>query len=182
MAQDARQQRQGICALVAANWQRSVVNPQGCPDYGAGQRRRRLLLSLLSLPLLAVRSSRAQVASYKPVASLAELTAPWSAVKFTLPDADGDPLPCIVVRLPDGGWYASSLICTHNKCDIIYVPDPANARNSFDVDVTTPVLACPCHFSVYDLVRHGQVIKGPAPSPPLQLKVEVRDNNVFISR
>jgi arsenite oxidase small subunit len=158
------------------------VNSKGCLDCAAGQHRRGLVLGLLSLPLLAVRSAKVQAAPDKPIASLADLAEPWSAVKFSLPDTDGDQLPCIVIRLPGGGWYASSLICTHNKCEIIYVRDPNNARNSFDVDVTTPVLACPCHFSVYDLVRHGQVIKGPAPGPPLQLKVEVRDNNVFISR
>ena len=158
------------------------MNALGCPDCAAGQHRRRLVLSLLALPLLAVRSSGVQAAPDKPVASLAELTEPWSAARFSLPDTDGDQLPCIVVRLPDGGWYASSLICTHNKCDIIYVRDPVNARNSFDVDVTTPVLACPCHFSVFDPTRHGQVLKGPASNPLLQLKVEVRDGMVFVSR
>jgi hypothetical protein len=35
---------------------------------------------------------------------------------------------------------------------------------------------------VFDLPRQGQVIKGPAPNAPLQLKVDVRDNNVFVSR
>jgi arsenite oxidase small subunit len=154
------------------------VSDEGC--CAAGQHRRGLVLGLLSLPLLAVRPSQGQAAPDKPVASLAELAEPWSAVRFTLPDADGDQMPCIVVRLPGGGWYASSLICTHNKCDIIYVRDPASARNSFDVDVDTPVLACPCHFSVFDLPRQGQVIKGPAPSPPLQLTVEVRDDKVFV--
>ena len=158
------------------------MDGKGCPDCAAGQHRRRLVLGLLSLPLLAVGSSDAQAAPDKPVARLAELTEPWSAAKFTLPDVDGDQLPCIVIRLPGGGWYASSLICPHNKCDLLYVRDPSNARNSFDVDVSTPVLACPCHFSVFDLPEHGRVIKGPAPSPPLQLKVEVRDDNVFVSR
>jgi arsenite oxidase small subunit len=140
------------------------------------------VLGLVALPLLTVRSSKAQAAPDNPVASLAELAEPWSAVKFTLPDADGDQEPCIVIRLPGGGWYASSLICTHNKCEIIYVQDPRNARNSFDVDVVTPVLACPCHFSVFDPVRHGQVLKGPASIALVQLKLEVRDGKVFISR
>jgi arsenite oxidase small subunit len=139
-------------------------------------------LGLVALPLLAVRPSKGQAAPDDPVASLAELTAPWSAVTFTLPDADGDQAPCIVIRLPDGGWYASSLICPHNKCEIMYVRDAVNARNSFDVDVATPVLACPCHFSVFDPARQGQVIKGPAATPPLQLKVELRDGSVLVSR
>jgi arsenite oxidase small subunit len=157
------------------------VTSEGCADCAAGQHRRRVVLGLLSLPLLAAQSARALAVPDMPVASLAELAEPWSAVKFTLPDVDGDPLPCIVIRLPGGGWYASSLICPHNKCEIIYMSDPASARDTFDVDVRTPVLACPCHFSVFDPPRQGQVIKGPAPNPPLQLKVDVRDNNVFVS-
>jgi arsenite oxidase small subunit len=151
-----------------------------CPGCPAGQTRRRILAGLLSLPLFATRRSPAAAASNKPVANLADLAEPWSAVKFTLPDADGDQQPCTVIRLPGGGWYASSLICSHNKCELTYVKDPKIARNTFDVDVSTPVLACPCHFSVFDLLRHGQVIAGPAPGPPLQLAVEVRDTNVFV--
>jgi Rieske Fe-S protein len=158
-----------------------VVTAVVCPTCTAASQRRQFLLGVLSLPLLAVRPSEAVAAPDTPVASLAELAEPWSAVKFTLAD-DGDQQPCIVVRLPGGGWYASSLICPHNKCEIMYVADPSIARSAFDVDVTTPVLGCPCHFSVFDVPRHGQVIAGPAPNPPLQLKVEVRDNNVFVMR
>lgn len=158
------------------------MTSEACQSCTAGQHRRRVVLGLLSLPLLAAQAAKTLAAPDKPVASLAELAEPWSAVKFTLPEADGDLLPCIVIRLPGGGWYASSLICPHNKCEIIYMIDPASARATFDVDVKTPVLACPCHFSVFDLPRQGQVIAGPAPSPPLQLTVEVRDNNVFVSR
>lgn len=157
------------------------MNAKDCPACAAQQHRRGVVLGFLSLPLLAVQPSKTLAAADKPVARLAELAEPWSAVKFTLLDTDGDRLPCIIIRLPGGGWYASSLICPHNKCEIAYVSDPTDARNTFDVDVSTPVLACPCHFSVFDVPQHGRVIAGPAPNPPLQLKVEVRDNNVFVS-
>jgi arsenite oxidase small subunit len=155
------------------------VNTKGCVSR---PHRRRVVSGLLSLPLLTVRSAVTLADPDQPVASLAALAQPWSAVKFTLPDSDGDPLPCIVIRLPDGGWYASSLICPHNKCEILYMTDPASVRDTFDVDVKTPVLACPCHFSVFDLPQQGKVIAGPAPTPPLQLKVEVRDDKVFVRR
>jgi arsenite oxidase small subunit len=146
---------------------------------GCEQQRRQLMLGLLSLPLLAVSSARVLAAADEPVARVADLSEPWSAVTFNLRDQDGDPLPCIIVRLPAGGWYASSLICPHNKCDIQYMRDPASVRSAFDVDVSTPVLGCPCHFSVFELARQGQVVAGPAPSPPQQLKLEIRDGNVF---
>ena len=140
------------------------------------------MLGLLALPLLVVRSSPLRAAPDKPVVTVAELMAPWSAVKFIMPDVDGDDQPSIVIRLPGGGFYASSLICPHNKCEIMFVSDPAIARDSFDLDVSAPVLACPCHFSAFDPARDGKVIAGPAPNPPLQFKVEVRDGAVFVIR
>ncbi|HEX9464543.1 MAG TPA: Rieske (2Fe-2S) protein [Alphaproteobacteria bacterium] len=156
------------------------MSGKGCRSCPSGRLRRRLLLGLVSLPVLA-RSPRPAAASDTASVDLAELATPWSAVKFSL-DVDGDEQPGIVLRLPDGGWYASSLVCPHAKCTILYMRDPAAASNTFDVDVKTPVLGCPCHFSVFDPARHGEVIKGPAPSPPLQLRVETQDNKVLIKR
>jgi arsenite oxidase small subunit len=141
-----------------------------------------MVLGLLSVPLAIVQTSVARAAPDQPVAHLSDLTQPWSAVKFTLPDADGSDMPCIVVRLHGDKYYASSLICPHNKCTIMYVPDVNMARDSFNVETSTPVLACPCHFSVFDPAQNGRVIGGPAPNPPLQLRVEVRGNDVFVNR
>ena len=144
--------------------------------------RRRIVLGLVGIPLAIARASAARAAPDQVVAHLSDLAQPWSAVKFTLPDGDGSDMPCIIVRLPGDKWYASSLICPHNKCTVMYVPDVNMARDSFNVETSTPVLACPCHFSVFDPAQSGQVIGGPAPNPPLQLRVEVRGNDVFVSR
>jgi arsenite oxidase small subunit len=157
------------------------VNPRDCSPC-TDESRRRMVVGLLSIPLAIVQTSAARAAPGQPVAHLSDMAQPWSAVKFTLPDADGSDMPCIVVRLPGDKWYASSLICPHNKCTIMYVPDVNMARDSFNVETITPVLACPCHFSVFDPAQNGRVIGGPAPNPPLQLRVEVRGNDVFVSR
>ena len=58
--------------------------------------------------------------------------------------------PVSLSAYPENKWYASSLICPHNKCTVMYVPDVNMARDSFNVETSTPVLACPCHFSVFD--------------------------------
>lgn len=150
----------------------------GCTD----ESRRQAMLGFVSVALAIVPISAACAAPDRLVAHLSDLAQPWSAVKFTLPDADGGEMPCIVVRLPGNKWYASSLICPHNKCTVMYVTDVDMARDSFNVETTTPVLACPCHFSVFDLAQGGRVIGGPAPNPPLQLQVEVRGDGVFVSR
>jgi arsenite oxidase small subunit len=140
------------------------------------------MLGLVCIPLVMTQNSVARASTDQIVAHLSDLAQPWSAVKFTLPDADGSDMPCIVVRLPGDKWYASSLICPHNKCTVMYVPDVNMARDSFNVETSTPVLACPCHFSVFDPAQSGRVIGGPAPNPPLQLRVEVRGDDVFVSR
>jgi arsenite oxidase small subunit len=156
------------------------VNSRDCSRC-TDESRRRMVLGLLSVPLAIVQTSAARAAPDQPVAHLSDLAQPWSAVKFTLPDADGSDMPCIVVRLPGDKWYASSLICPHNKCTIMYVPDVNMARDSFNVETSTPVLACPCHFSVFDPAQNGRVIGGPAPNPPLQLRIEVRGNDIFVN-
>jgi Rieske Fe-S protein len=35
---------------------------------------------------------------------------------------------------------------------------------------------------MFDPMRNGRVIGGPAPNPLLQLRVEVRGNDIFVSR
>jgi Rieske Fe-S protein len=144
--------------------------------------RRRLVLGLLSLPIAIAQGSAAHADAKTPVANLADLAQPWSSVKFTLQDDDASEIPCIVIRLPGDAWYASSLICPHNKCTVMYVTDLDMARDSFNLETKAPVLACPCHFSVFDVTEGGRVIAGPAPRPPLQLHVTVQGNDVFVSR
>jgi arsenite oxidase small subunit len=154
----------------------------GDPSGGTDEFRRRMVMGLVAVPLAIARASEARAAPDQPVAHLSELAQPWSAVKFNLPDVDGGEMPCIVIRLPGDKWYASSLICSHNKCTVMYVLDVNMVRDSFNVDSSTPVLACPCHFSVFDPAQDGRVLGGPAPNPPLQLRVAVRGNDLFVSR
>ena len=154
----------------------------GDPASCSHKSRRRIVLGLVGIPLVVTQISTVRASTDQPVAHLSDLSKPWSAVKFTLPDTDGSDMPCIVIRLPGDKWYASTLICPHNKCTIMFVSDLDMARDSFNVETSTPVLACPCHFSVFDPAQNGRVIGGPAPNPPLQLRVELRGNDVFVSR
>jgi Rieske Fe-S protein len=144
--------------------------------------RRALIMGLAALPMAAAVPRAARGAGpVLAVVDQARLAAPWSSAEFSF-DLDGDRLPGIVIRLPDGRWYASSLICSHMKCVVRYFADVAMARDTFDVAVNNPVLGCPCHFSVYDVANGGKVIGGPAPGPLLQLAVEARDGKLYITR
>jgi arsenite oxidase small subunit len=146
------------------------------------QDRRRLLLGMASLPALAA-TSRATAADAQPLAVVDQkaLAEPWVAAEFSF-ELDGERVPGIVVKLPGERWYASSLICPHAKCVAKYFRDVTVAQDTFDVAAKNPVLGCPCHFSVFDVADGGKVIAGPAPNPPQQFRVEVRDGKVLVSK
>jgi arsenite oxidase small subunit len=150
------------------------------PERSNPLERRQLLFNLLSVATLAaVPRARAAEGSKLPVAGQRDLAEPWTAVEFAF-DTEGERVPGIVIKLPDERWYASSLICPHAMCVVRYFSDAAVARDTFDVTTNTPVLGCPCHFSVFDIANGGKVLAGPATAPPLQLNVEARDGKIFI--
>jgi ubiquinol-cytochrome c reductase iron-sulfur subunit len=86
--------------------------------------------------------------------------------------------PVVVVRvdpatlqLPAGraGWapeglVAYSKICTHAGCAIALFRSP-----KFEPVQQRPALACPCHYSAFDVRRGAKVIEGPAGRPLPQL-------------
>jgi arsenite oxidase small subunit len=153
-----------------------------CLEAQIQPERRRLILGLVSLPMLgAVSRATAAEESKVEVADEKAFAEPWAAVEFTF-ELEGERVPGIIIKLPGGRWYASSLICPHAKCVTRYFSDVTVARDTFDVAAKNPVLGCPCHFSVFDVANGGKVISGPAPNAPLQLTVEARDGKVFVSR
>ena len=138
--------------------------------------RRKLLAGLAALPLLSW-DTRANALVTVRIDGLGQ---PWSAAEFEF-EAVGDRQPGILVRLPQDRWYASSLLCSHNNCKLMFVQDLAMARDSFSVKAANPVLGCPCHFSVFDIAQGGKVMSGPAPKPPLQLTVRVAGETALLS-
>jgi hypothetical protein len=143
----------GVVSLV------TLRDRAGC----AHESRRRVVLRLVGISVSAAGISTARAAPDQPVAHLSDFAEPWSAVKFTLPDADGGDMPCIVIRLPGDKWYALSLICPHNKCTIMYVPDVDMARDSFNVETSTTHVGLPVPLQYP--AQGGRVIGGPAPNP-----------------
>ncbi len=47
-------------------------------------------------------------------------------------------------------------------------------------DKTKKIFACPCHHGEFD-VKTGRVLAGPPPRPLDELKVEVRDDAVWVN-
>lgn len=77
------------------------------------------------------------------------------AVSFSYPDASS---PCALIKTgapteggvgPNGDIVAYSTLCTHMGCPV-----------SYDRDART--FKCPCHFSVFDPEKSGQMVCGQA--------------------
>ncbi len=77
------------------------------------------------------------------------------AVNFNYPD---DNSPCIMIRMgkavlggvgPDKDIVAYSILCNHMGCPLVYEPDSRTFK-------------CPCHFSIFDSEKAGQMVTGQA--------------------
>jgi arsenite oxidase small subunit len=95
------------------------------------------------------------------------------AVAFTFPDASS---PCALLKMgtpvvggvgPNQDIVAYSTMCTHMGCPVAY--DPAQK-----------VFKCPCHFSMFDAEKGGQMICGQATEnlPRVVLRYDAKDDAV----
>jgi arsenite oxidase small subunit len=86
------------------------------------------------------------------------------AVNFSYPDSSS---PCAMIRMgkevpggvgPDKDIVAYSTLCTHMGCPVSYSPEARTFK-------------CPCHFSVFDSEKAGQMVTGQATEdlPRIQL-------------
>lgn len=88
-----------------------------------------------------------------------------AAHSFNYPDEDS---PCVAVKIgepvpggtgPDKDIVAYSIQCTHQGCPVFY-------------DGTEKKFKCPCHYSMFDAEKQGQVICGQAPTKLPQIVLE----------
>ena len=75
--------------------------------------------------------------------------------------------PGILVQAPSGEYRAFSAICTHLDCTVQYRPDEK-------------LIWCACHNGRYDL--SGRNVSGPPPRPLEEFKVNVRGDEIVVSR
>ena len=75
--------------------------------------------------------------------------------------------PGILIKTPQGELKAFSAVCTHLNCTVQY-------------DQNDSIIWCACHNGKYDL--NGQVISGPPPRPLEAYRVNVRGNEIVVSK
>jgi cytochrome b6-f complex iron-sulfur subunit len=73
----------------------------------------------------------------------------------------------VVVRTESNSYRAFSAACTHLGCIVEYSPE----QRQFN---------CHCHGSVFNL--DGKNVSGPAPRPLDPLRVEVKNDEIFVTR
>ncbi|HQS58791.1 MAG: arsenate reductase (azurin) small subunit [Gallionellales bacterium 35-53-114] len=109
---------------------------------------------------------------HKPIAHLKGMKVNVP-VSFLYPDQAS---PCVAIRTgkpvpggvgPDNDIVAYSVQCTHQGCPVSY----DSAEKSFK---------CPCHFSMFDAEKQGQVICGQAPTklPQIVLEYDAKSDSV----
>ncbi len=111
---------------------------------------------------------------YKPVpigkAKAMKVNAPQG---FAYPDPSS---PCMAVKMgepvpggvgPDRDIVAYSMICTHQGCPTAY-------------DAKNRTFKCPCHFTIFDAEKKGQMVCGHAPSklPRIVLDYDAKTDTV----
>ena len=94
-------------------------------------------------------------------------------VGFLYPDASS---PCAVIKMgaavpggvgPERDIVAYSTLCTHMGCPVAY-------------DAAARTFKCPCHFSIFDPEKAGQMVCGQATEslPMVQLEYNAADGSV----
>lgn len=124
------------------------------------------------------------------VAELASLPEVWNKAYFDYPFATGQ-LPAVLVRIPqpveggvsyqDAHFVALSRICTHQGCKTNYVPDSEAGAIAYNFRSETPFMGCPCHFGAFDPAQAGRSVYGPPVHPLGRLRLEVRDQALWVT-
>lgn len=129
----------------------------------------------------------------KSVATVEELSKPWSAKKFTFQKpATNEEVAGIVVRLPGGTLWAFALQEPYGKCELEYVADTGKLAAKYGYQASHPMIVNPCNSTVYDPLKvgplgdntwaRGEVVQGSGLRPPLSINVVVRGRAIVADR
>jgi Rieske Fe-S protein len=108
----------------------------------------------------------------------------WSALPF---DYLGG--PAFALRLPepvagglsvgDAHYVAFSRLCTHQACPVAWNTNPEAIAVATNHRTDRPALVCGCHLSVFDPLRAGLAVSGPARLPLPRIALEARDDGLY---
>ena len=123
-------------------------------------------------------------------ATVEELSKPWAAKKFTFVNPlTQESTPAMVIRLPNGEYWAFSLQGPFGRCQLEYIADPATVAAKYGYNAAHPMVVSPCDNTVYDPLRvgplggntwaRGEIVRGSSLRPPIAIDVKVRGKSII---
>ena len=76
-----------------------------------------------------------------------------------------------IIDWTDKGYVAYSAVCTHLSCTVTWTKRP---------EIKASHIHCNCHDSVFDPLKGGIVLAGPAPAPLPQIPIEIASNGQIV--
>lgn len=125
------------------------------------------------------------------IATTEELSQPWAAKKFNFRNSSTKSSPAMIVHLPDGAYWAFSLLEPFGNCQLEYITDGEKLRSEYNFPAEHPMVADPCTHTVFDLTKYGSgpsgvvrgdIVAGPGLRPPLAIELQVTGTKIFAVR
>jgi len=127
-----------------------------------------------------------------PVATVEQMSKPWSVVKFQFHRMTGETANAMVIRLPAApGYWGLLSVAPYGQCDLQLEPDPKKIREQYGFAASHPMVVDSCSQVVYDPLAlgssghvwvRGRVAAGPGIRPPFEVEIKVEGGNVVASR
>lgn len=141
-----------------------------------------------SAPVAGTDAAKAVPFGPGPVATVAELSRPWSSKSFVFraPQTAQD-IPALVVHLPGNVYWGISMREPFGTCEMQYVTDLSRIANEYHYAATHPMVVDPCNQAVYDLDKYGAgpngvvrgaIVHGAGVRPPLAIEMSARGKQV----
>ena len=139
-------------------------------------------------------SSAHAIGSDSEIATLNELTLPWSSKGFVFRNpTQSKYVPAIIVRLPGpaslpNSYWAFSLEAPFSQCQLDYIDNPLRLSREYGFESAHPMVVNPCTRSVYDPLQHkelpgnilvrGAVVSGHDLRPPFGIELKITGNHI----
>lgn len=128
-----------------------------------------------------------------------ELSAPWSAKKFTYTRLlNHEQVPAIAIRLPGGNGQTTAsfwvilMRAPFGQCQLEYIIDTNQIATRFNFNASHPMIADPCSNALYDPLRmgtlpngswvRGEIVHGAGFRPPMQVEFHLDGNKLISGR
>ena len=123
-----------------------------------------------------------------------DIEKPWASKRFLFrSDLSDKPIPSLVVHLPDGQYWAVSMVEPFGTCQLEYVTDLSVLQTEYNFRANHPMIGDPCTHTVYDLLQYdggasdgglvrGAIVHGVGVRPPMAIEIEVSGKQLRAAR